>query len=44
MLKDTIQNFITFITVNSDNLEIINIDEYISDYQEIKPIDDPFNL
>ncbi len=41
MINNNIKEIITFITVNLDSSGI-NIDEYISDYQEIKPIEDPF--
>ena len=36
-----IQNILTFIEVNLDDPSILNIDEYISEYQQIKPIEDP---
>ncbi len=36
-----IQKIITFITANIDDLNIENIDEYISDYQKISPAQDP---
>ena len=38
MINSNIQNFITFI---SFTLNDKNIDEFISDYQQIKPIEDP---
>ena len=38
MIYRNIQNIITFIVVNVDST---NIDEFISDYQKIKPIEDP---
>ena len=41
MVNITIQNIITFILINSDDENIPNIDEFISDYQQIKPIEDP---
>ena len=41
MINSNIQNLITFIEVSLDNQNIQNIDEFISDYQQIKPIDDP---
>ncbi len=31
----------TFLTVNTDGADIPNINEFISDYQQIKPIEDP---
>ena len=41
MINMNIQNIITFIAVNLDDANIPNIDEFISDYQQIKPIEDP---
>ena len=41
MIKINIQNLITFITVNLDDAYVPNIDEYISEYHQIKPIEDP---
>ncbi len=41
MINNNIQHIITFITVNLDETGIPNIDEFISDYQKIKPIEDP---
>ena len=38
MINNNIQNIITFISISLDD---INIDEFISDYQQIKPIEDP---
>ncbi len=38
MLNSNIQNIITFIEVNLDDS---SINEFISDYQKIKPIEDP---
>jgi len=38
MINIDIQNIITFIAVSLDDA---NIDEFISDYQKIKPIEDP---
>ena len=38
MFKHNIENIITFISINT---EISNVDEFISDYQQIKPINDP---
>ena len=38
MVNINIQNIITFIAINLDDP---NIDEFISDYQQIKPIEDP---
>ena len=36
-----ITGIITFITDNIDDSNITSIDEFISDYQQIKPIEDP---
>ena len=36
-----IKDIFTFISVNLDGSDIINIDEFISDYQQIQPIEDP---
>ena len=41
MIDSNIKDIITFITVNLDDAEIPSIDEFISDYQQIKPIEDP---
>ena len=47
MINTNIQNLITFISVNLDNVNIVdnvkieNINEFISEYQQIKPIEDP---
>ena len=41
MININIQNLITFITVNLENTDSTIIDEFISDYQQIKPIEDP---
>tara|TARA_B100000965_G_scaffold90554_1_gene73779 strand:- start:2174 stop:2632 length:459 start_codon:yes stop_codon:yes gene_type:complete len=41
MIGNNIKGIITFITVNLDDVGIQNIDEFISDYQQIKPIEDP---
>ena len=41
MVINIIQNIITFIAVSLDEANIPNIDEFISDYQQIKPIEDP---
>ncbi len=41
MISNNIEGIITFITVNLDNAGIPNIDEFISDYQQIEPIKDP---
>ena len=41
MIQKNINDFLTFITVNLDDVAIPNVDEFISDYQQIKPIEDP---
>ena len=41
MINNNIQNIITFITVNLEDLDLKSIDQFISDYQQIKPIEDP---
>ena len=41
MVNINIQNIITFIAINMDDPNVPNIDEFISDYQQIKPIEDP---
>ena len=41
MIQKNINDFLTFITVNLDDAAIPNVDEFISDYQQIKPIEDP---
>ncbi len=41
MINNSIKNIITFITVNRDDEGMPNINEFISDYQQIKPIEDP---
>ena len=41
MVNINIQNIITFIAINLDDPNVPNIDEFISDYQQIKPIEDP---
>ncbi len=41
MIHSNIKNIITFIVVSLDDANIPNIDEFISDYQQIKPIEDP---
>ena len=41
MISNNIKFLITFITVNLDEAAIPSIDEFISDYQQIKPIEDP---
>ena len=41
MIITNIQNIITFIEVNINEAGIPDIDEFISEYQQIKPIEDP---
>ena len=41
MIQKYINDLLTFITVNLDDADIPNVDEFISDYQQIKPIEDP---
>ena len=41
MVNINIKNIITFIAINLDDTNVPNIDEFISDYQQIKPIEDP---
>ena len=41
MINTNIQNIITFISVSLDDTNVPNIDEFISDYQQIKPVEDP---
>ena len=41
MINTYIQNIITFIDVNFNEASIPDIDEFISEYQQIKPIEDP---
>ena len=41
MINTNIQNIITFIEVNLNEASIPEIDEFISEYQQIKPIEDP---
>ena len=41
MVSIYIKNIITFITVNIEDVEIPNVEDIISDYQQINPIEDP---
>ena len=41
MINNNITGIVTFITDNIDDSNITSIDEVISDYQQIKPIEDP---
>ena len=41
MLTSNVQNIITFITVILGDSNVQNIDKFISEYQQIKPIEDP---
>ena len=41
MVISNIQNIITFFAVSLDDSSIPNVDEFISEYQQVKPIEDP---
>ena len=41
MINNYLEDIIIFITVNIEDSELPNINEYISEYQQIKPIEDP---
>tara|TARA_E500000331_G_scaffold326173_1_gene344101 strand:+ start:155 stop:613 length:459 start_codon:yes stop_codon:yes gene_type:complete len=41
MIISNVQNIIIYITVILDDANTPNIDEFISEYQQIKPIEDP---
>tara|TARA_B100000214_G_C23925832_1_gene608321 strand:+ start:537 stop:995 length:459 start_codon:yes stop_codon:yes gene_type:complete len=41
MINTNIQNILIFIEVNSNELSLPDINKFISDYQQIKPIEDP---
>ena len=41
MINNNIKDIIILITVNLDDASIPSIDEFISDYQQIEPIEDP---
>ena len=41
MINNNIQGIITFITINLENNDLSSIDNFISDYQKINPIEDP---
>ena len=41
MVTIIIKNLISFITISLDDANLPSIDEFISDYQQIKPIEDP---
>ena len=41
MVTIIIKNLVSFITISLDDANLPNIDEFISDYQQIKPIEDP---
>jgi len=41
MIESNIKAIFTFIAVNLNDASKLSIDEFISDYQEIKPIEDP---
>ena len=41
MVNNNIKDILTFITINLEDSGIQGIDEFISDYQQIRPIEDP---
>ncbi len=41
MINNNIQNLITFITASLEDSDLPNLNEFISDYPQIKPIEDP---
>ena len=41
MINYHIQNITSLITLNIEDKELPNLDEFISDYQQIEPIEDP---
>ena len=41
MIDNNIKGITKFLTINIDDSSIQSIDEFISDYQQIKPIEDP---
>ena len=41
MINNNIQSIITFIAVISEDTNLPSVEEFISDYQKIKPIEDP---
>ena len=41
MIDNNIKGITKFLTINIDDSSIHSIDEFISDYQQIKPIEDP---
>ncbi len=41
MIYSNIKNIIKFVAFSIDDANIPNIDEYIAEYQQIKPIEDP---
>tara|TARA_Y100001968_G_scaffold221958_1_gene204795 strand:+ start:446 stop:904 length:459 start_codon:yes stop_codon:yes gene_type:complete len=42
MINNNIKDIISFITVNIEGNDIPKIEDFISDYQQINPIEDPF--
>ena len=41
MINNNINNFIKFITISLEDKDLEGIDQYISNYQQIEPINDP---
>jgi len=41
MINNNIKEILKFISVNIEELDISNVDQFISEYQKIKPIEDP---
>tara|TARA_B100000579_G_scaffold18572_1_gene13071 strand:- start:3346 stop:3804 length:459 start_codon:yes stop_codon:yes gene_type:complete len=41
MINNNIKEILQFISVNIEELDISNVDQFISEYQKIKPIEDP---
>ena len=44
MIDNNIKNTIEFITVNIDDIDIPNANEFIADYQQIRAIEDLFDV
>tara|TARA_Y100001968_G_C19366573_1_gene722850 strand:- start:500 stop:958 length:459 start_codon:yes stop_codon:yes gene_type:complete len=41
MVSYNIKNILTLITINLEDSDLTSLDEFISEYQQIKPIEDP---